>query len=80
MSEPHTHDWTPIPGQCACYACACGAVGNRSDNGVIQETKLTAELAHHAQITARPVADYRTGRVRARIVEDEDFWETQMEL
>jgi len=67
-----------VPGQRACYACACGAVGCRATNGLIQEATHAAELVH--EITVRPIADYRTGRVRARILDDEDFWQSQTEI
>jgi len=80
VSEAHVHAWAPVPGQCACYACACGAVGCRSSSGVVQEVKHAAVLDRDAEITARPIADAYTGRVRARILDDWEFWEAQQEL
>ncbi|MEO7731236.1 MAG: hypothetical protein ABIY55_09710 [Kofleriaceae bacterium] len=47
---------------------------------MIQEAPPSAQLAQDTPITARPIADYRTGRVRARILEDEEFWQNQTEL
>lgn len=80
MIEAHEHDWTPVPGECARYACACGGVGYRDGNGRIHEIKHATDLDRDAQITAWPIADYHTGRVRVRIPNDWEFWETQQEL
>ena len=80
MTEAHAHEWTPVPGQCACYACACGALGCRNRSGLVEEVKHAAVLDLDTEITARPIADRHTGRMRARILDDWEFWQTQQEL
>ncbi len=81
MIDDHVHQWEPVPGACACYACACGAVGCRSSNGEIHEIKHATEIDPGARITARPIADAYTGRVRrVHVLDDWDFWEAQQEL
>lgn len=29
MSDEHTHEWSPMPGEHGRYVCACGATGYR---------------------------------------------------
>jgi len=52
----------------------------RTTNGLLIEVRQASELDLESQITARPIADYRTGRVRARFAGDWEFWEHETEL
>lgn len=80
MTDRHAHHWSPVAGERARYACACSATGYRNSGGTIHAVEHAPEIDPDARISARPIADYRTGRVRARILDDEDFWENQTEL
>jgi hypothetical protein len=60
----HSHAWQPIEGECAKYACECGATGYRSRTG-IQEHKTKPALqrkwtAMSARKPPRPAEDWQS--------------------
>lgn len=52
----HAHEWRPVEGYCALYACACSAIGHRRADGTI-EIKAAANVRPEDLITARPTDD-----------------------
>lgn len=78
----HAHEWEPIAGACARYGCWCGAAGHRGGDGRILETRgaSASDVDPEDQITARPIANYLTGRVPARFPKEWESWEREQEL
>lgn len=70
----HEHEWRPVAGACARYSCTCGGSGYRHNNGRILETSVAADIDPEDLITARPTANYRTGRAQRRISEEWEGW------
>jgi hypothetical protein len=64
----HVHTWTPIPGECARYECACTATGWRCSTGEIREHRK--RLVRSRQWTARARLSDGDGRIPAMIRED----------
>ena len=60
MSD-HVHDWQPIEGECAKYACTCGATGYRARGG-IREHKEKPQLARKWTAMDRTRGGGRVGR------------------